>query len=89
MERVLPLYQMVPDAQLGWMVLTKGPLHDTKITQRIKDMTEAVPCPRDVAALDDLNFIFLIPEHSAMCPDTGFVEFVSPVWFPPPPFPPY
>jgi hypothetical protein len=65
------------------MMVAKGPLCDNEIAQRIKDVTEAVPCPRDVVASDDLDFVFLIPRHPAMRLDAGFVEFVSPIWFPP------
>jgi hypothetical protein len=49
-------------------VLVEGPLHDTKIAQRIKDTTEAVPHPRDMAVAYDLDFVFPIPIHPMMRP---------------------
>jgi hypothetical protein len=58
-------------------VLAEGPLCYIEITQRIKDVTEAAPRPRDTAASDDLDFVFPIPGHPVMRLDAGFVEFVS------------
>jgi hypothetical protein len=56
MAHALPLYVMMPVAQLSRMVLAEGPLHDTEIAQRIKDATEAAPCPRDAATSEKSLF---------------------------------
>jgi hypothetical protein len=51
---VAPL--MVPGMPLIGTTLTQEALRDSEIAQRIKDAT----------AVDDLDFVFLIPGHSAM-----------------------
>ena len=62
MARVLPLYGMTPDAQLDGTALAQGPLHDSEVTQRIKETT------------DESDAVFSIQGHPAMWPDAGFVE---------------
>jgi hypothetical protein len=52
MARALLLYQMTPEAPLEGMVLSKEPLHNSKIKQRIREAME----------VDAARFEFLIPD---------------------------
>jgi hypothetical protein len=67
MARALLLYEMTPGAPLDGMMIAHEALHDTEVTQRIKDMTIEA----------DLDSVFLILGHPAMQPDTGFIKFVG------------
>ena len=62
MTRVLPLYGMTLGAQLIGTTLAQGPLHDSEVTQRIKE------------AMGEPNAMFLILGHPMMRPDVGFIE---------------
>jgi hypothetical protein len=64
---------MTPGAPLERTVLTEGPLANSKIAQRIK---EAMEPTRDSSGAI-LDFVYLMPRHPPMRPDTSFVEFVS------------
>jgi hypothetical protein len=67
MARALLLYEMVPGAPRNGTTLAQEVLRDSVIAQRIKDAT----------VVDDLDFVFPIPVHPMMRPDTGFVDLVS------------
>ena len=54
MACALLLYGMTPDTQLDGTMLAKGPLHDSKVAQRIKEATE------------ESDAVFLILEHPTM-----------------------
>ena len=56
MERVLPLYRMT---------LAQGMLHDSEVTQRIKEATW------------EANDMFLISSHPMMWSDAGFIELLA------------
>jgi hypothetical protein len=73
MAHALPLYRMTPDAPLEGTVLAEGPLTNSKIMQRIK---EAIEPTRDSSGAI-LDFVYLVPRHPLMQPNTGFIEFVS------------
>ena len=62
MACALPLYEMMPDAQLNGTVLAQGLLHDSEVTQCIKEATM------------ESNAVFSIPRHLVMRPDAGFIE---------------
>ena len=65
MARVLPLYEMRPDAQLIRTTLAQGLLRDSEVAQHIKE---------DIGEAD---VVFLIPGHPVMQPDTGFIELLA------------
>jgi hypothetical protein len=73
MARTLPLYRMVPGPPLEGTMLAEGALPSAEIAQRIKEAMEAA---WDIARAI-LDFVYLVPGHPMMRPDTGFVEFVS------------
>jgi hypothetical protein len=58
---------MMPDTQLVGMVLVQEALHDSEVTQRIKEAT----------TMEEHNFMFLILGHPVMRPDMGFINLVS------------
>ena len=62
MARVLPLYRMMPGAQLVETMLAQGLLHDSEVAQRIKE------------AIGEGDAMFLILGHPMMRPDAGFIE---------------
>ena len=62
MARVLPLYGMTPGAQLVGTTLAQRLLHDSKVTQRIKE------------AIGEADAVFPTPRHPMMWPDVGFIE---------------
>jgi hypothetical protein len=65
---------MAPGVPLIGTALAQEALRDSEIAQRIKDVT----------AVDDLDFVFLILGHSVMRSNMGFVDLVSfSFWFSP------
>ena len=62
MARVLPLYGMMPNAQLIKMMLAQGLLHDSEVSQRNKEAT------------GEADTMFLILGHPMMRPNVGFIE---------------
>jgi hypothetical protein len=66
MVRALPLYRMTPEASLEGTVLSREPLRNSKIKQRIWEAME----------VDVIRFKFLIPGHPMMCLELNFVEMV-------------
>jgi hypothetical protein len=73
MVHTLLLYRMAPGAPLEGMVLTVGPLANSEIVQRIKDVME--PTRDSLGAI--LDFMYPMSGHPLMRPDTGFVEIIS------------
>jgi hypothetical protein len=64
---------MVPGAPLEGTMLAEGALPSAEIVQRIKEAIKAAwDIPRAI-----LDFVYPVPGHPMMRPDTGFVEFVS------------
>lgn len=70
MVRALPLHQMDPHAPLGGTVLFEKPIASTEVAQRIKDTMDS----QEWGSYDPL---FPVPECPPMCPELGFIEFVS------------
>jgi hypothetical protein len=66
MARALLLYRMTPEASLEGMVLSREPLHNSKIEQHIREAME----------VDVIRFEFLISGHPVMRPGPSFVEMV-------------
>ena len=62
MARVLPLYGVMPGAQLIGTTLTQGLLHDSEGAQCIKE------------AMREANAVFPILGHPMMWLDMGFIE---------------
>ena len=73
MTRALPLYVMALEASFDGTALVEGTLPNSKITQRIKEAME--PLQDDAGAA--LNFIYPVLGHPSMCPEPGYVVFVS------------
>ena len=74
MTRALPLYAMVPEASFDEMTLTEGTLPKSEITQCIKEVIE--PLWDDTGAA--LDFIYPVPVHPPMQPESGYIVFISP-----------
>ena len=62
MACALPLYGMMPGAQLVRTMLAKGLLHDSEVAQHIKEAT------------GEANTMFSILGHPLMQPGAGFIE---------------
>ena len=73
MARVLPLYQMVPEASFKGTVLVDEALRYSKVVQRIKEAME--PMKDSVGAV--LDFVYPVPGHPPMRPKPGFIDCVS------------
>ena len=73
MARVLPLYQMVPEASFEGMALVDEALPYSKVAQCIKEAME----PMKDSAGAVLDFVYPVPGHPPMRPKLGFVDFVS------------
>jgi hypothetical protein len=69
MAHALLLYEMVPSTQLDGTVLALGELHDSEVTQRIKE------------AMEESDIGFPISGHPPMWPDMGFIDMASSFWF--------
>ena len=74
MTRALPLYVMAPVTLFDGTALAEGTLPNSKITQRIKEVME--PLWDNVGAT--LDFIYSVPGHPLMRPESGYIIFVSP-----------
>jgi hypothetical protein len=66
MARALALYQMTPEALLEGTVLSREPLCNSEIEQRIWEAME----------VDIVRFEFPILGHLVMCPEPSFIEMV-------------
>lgn len=64
MARALPLFEMMLGAQFDGAMLAQGPLCDSEVTHRIKEVME------------ESNTVLLVLGHPAMRPNTGFVELL-------------
>ena len=73
MARVLPLYQMVPEASFEGTSLADEVLPPSEVAQRIKEAMEPL---KDTAGVV-LEFVFPVPGHPLMRPEPGFLDFVS------------
>ena len=73
MTRMLPLNVMAPEASFDGTVLAEGMLPNSKIVQRIKEAME--PLWDDAGAACD--FIFLVPGHPLIWPESVYIIFVS------------
>ena len=73
MNRVLPLYLMVPRASLEGMALVDEVLPPSKVAQRIKEVMEPL---KDSAGIV-LDFVYPVLGHPPMRPEPGFFDFVS------------
>ena len=76
MTRVLPLYEMAPEASFDETALAEGALPNTEIAQRIKEAME--PSWDNMGA--PLNFVYPVPGHPPMRPESGWIDFVSPIF---------
>ena len=73
MARVLPLYQMVPEASFEGMVLIDEALPYSEVAKRIKEAMEPTKDSRGAV----LDIVYPVPRHPPMRPESGFVDFVS------------
>ena len=73
MSRTLPLYLIVPRASSEGTVLADEALPPTEVAQRIK---EAMEPSKDITGVV-LDFIYPVPGHPPMRPESGFIDFVS------------
>ena len=73
MARVLPLYQVVPEASFEGTVFVDEVLPYSEVAQRIKEAME----PTKDSAGAVLDFVYPVPGHPLMRPEPGFVDFVS------------
>ena len=73
MTRALPLYAMAPEASFDGIMLVKGALPHSEVTQCIKEVME--PSLDDTGA--PLDFVYLVPGHPPMRPEPGHVVFIS------------
>ena len=73
MTRMLPLYVMAPEASFDGTALTEGTLPKSEITQCIKEVIE--PLWDDTGAA--LDFIYPVPGHPPMQPESGYIVFIS------------
>ena len=73
MARVLPLYQMVPEASFEGMTLADEALPPSEVAQRIKEAMEPMKDSHGTA----LDFVYPVPGHPPMRPEPRFVDFVS------------
>jgi hypothetical protein len=64
---------MALSASLEGTVLAEGAFPNAKITQHIKEATEAT---WDTARVI-LDFVYLVLGHPVMRPDAGFIKFIS------------
>jgi hypothetical protein len=73
MARALLMYQMVPVASLEGTMLIEGPLANSKIMQRLKEVMDS---PKDsLGAI--IEFMYPVPRHPLMLLEPGFVRFIS------------
>ena len=73
MNRVLPLYLMVPRASLDGMALVDEVLPPSKVAQRIKEVMEPL---KDSAGIV-LDFVYPVLGHPLMRLKLGFIDFIS------------
>ena len=73
MNRALPLYLMAPGASLEGTMLVDKALPTSEVAQRIK---EAMEPSKDNAGVV-LDFVYPMPGHPPMCPELGFIDFIS------------
>jgi hypothetical protein len=79
MARPLLMYQMVPVAPLEGTVLVEGPLANSKIAQRLKEVMDS---PKDSSGAI-IKFVYPVPRHLPMRPEPSFIGFISyPLPFP-------
>ena len=72
MSHALPLYLMAPGASLeGTTLVDEAP--PTEVAQRIK---EAMEPSRDDASVA-LDFVYPVPGHPPMRPESRYIDFVS------------
>ena len=73
MRCMLPLHMMVPGASLDGTTLANGALSPSEVAQRIK---EAMEPSRDDASVA-LDFVYPVPGHPPMRPESRYIDFVS------------
>ena len=73
MARALPLHLMVPRASLIGTTLAEGALPPSEVAQRIKEAME----PLKDGAGAALDFVYPVPRHPPMRPESGYIDFVS------------